>query len=266
MAYNKNSLGSTQSPKQTGKQSCCHWECSIPCLEQSEIAGGNDSNIIDILDITFVIISHLSKIVRKFDKKICFVARIWAGYVVDGVEVIIISVNAGGLNFHNWFAQVIFGAYVIAIISFAVSVSLMEFCCKVKISQYWMRILIVFKVTSFINAMFIFIHPLVIFDDDFEIYEILIMVIAAVDMILILMVCTIALLVYGKCIKLRKGGVRPIKSERNDIRRNSKLPVASDVRRNSRIPTSSEKKSVKVSFFEYCTCCKKTFICCKGKK
>lgn len=192
---------------------CCKVEINLPCLDNVDLENG-DSDVIDILDITFVILKLIANACHKFEKKTNFIVRIWIGYIVDAVELLIMSINTSGLRLDHWFGQILFGVYVICLVVFASIVSLMEFCCNISITRYWMRIFIVFKLTSFLNALFVFVYPLVISDShDIEAYEIFLMFVTVLDMIFILLVSVISILGFGKC--LRKGnGVQPQKDSR----------------------------------------------------
>jgi hypothetical protein len=67
-----------------------------------------------------------------------------------------------------------------------------------------MKIFVIFKLTSFVNALFIFIYPMVISVSDYPFWEVIVMIIAALDMLAIFFILMLTILVMCKCVRLTK--------------------------------------------------------------
>ena len=175
----------------------------LPCGDSASEYVENPE-LIDMTDLVFMIISHFAKLFNKYNKKVIYVARIWLGYIVDGIEIVAISIDQGGINFDSWFINFLFGAYILALISLVVYITFIECCSKASLSKHWMKIFVIFKLTSFVNALFIFIYPMVISVSDYPFWEVIVMIIAALDMLAIFFILMLTILVMCKCVRLTK--------------------------------------------------------------
>lgn len=175
----------------------------MPCGDSAQEFVENPE-LIDMTDLVFMIIAHFAKLFNKYNKKVIYVARIWLGYLVDGLEIVVISIEQGGINFQSWFANFLFGAYILALAVFVFYITFIECCSKSSLSRHWMKIFIVFKLTSFVNALFIFIYPIVISDSDYPFWEIIVMILAALDMLAIFIILVLTVLVMCRCVRLTK--------------------------------------------------------------
>lgn len=175
----------------------------MPCGDSAQEYVENPE-LIDMTDLVFMIIAHFAKLFNKYNKKVIYVARIWIGYLMDGLEVVVISIEQGGINFQSWFANFLFGAYILALAAFVFFITFVECCSKSSLSKHWMKIFIVFKLTSFVNALFIFIYPIVISHSDYPFWEVIVMVLAALDMLAIFIILVLTILVMCRCVRLTK--------------------------------------------------------------
>lgn len=184
----------------------------LPCGDSaSELV--ENPELIDMTDIVFMLIAHFAKLFNKYNKKVIYVARIWIGYIVDGIEIVAISIDQGGINFESWFVNFLFGAYLLTIVVFVTYITFIECCSKASLSRHWMKIFIIFKLSSFVNALFIFIYPIVISDSHYPFWEIIVMIIAALDMVSIFIILMLTIFVMCKCVRLNK--VAPKQTNRN---------------------------------------------------